>query len=129
MNVVPPVVPVLGATAILLLTLELLRRRHLREKYALLWLLVSVGSLLLALFPELLDWLARVSGFGLPVNLLFFGSFLVLLAVSMQLSLEVGRREAETERLAEEIALIRLEMARLSGCSNYRSPNDDQPAP
>jgi hypothetical protein len=113
MNLAPSLVPLLGALAILALTLELLRRRQLREKYAVLWIVVSAGAFVLALFPALLDWLAQASGFGLPVNLLFFVSFLVLLAVSMQLSLEVGRREAETVRLAEEIALIKLEISRL----------------
>lgn len=108
------VVAIAGALSILLLTLELVRRRRLREKYAALWLLVSAAAVIVVVFPELLVRLSQALGFGLPVNLLFFASFLVLLFVSMQLSLEVGRREDETERLAEEIALLRNEVDRLS---------------
>lgn len=98
---------IVGAVALLLLTLELLRRRQLREKYAALWLAVSLGALFFALLPELFSQVARLLGFGLPVNLLFFLGFVLLLVVSMQLSLEVGRREAETARLAEELALVK----------------------
>lgn len=113
MLTVTTAVTVLGAFSILLLTLELLRRRQLREKYAALWLFVSAVAVLLALFPGLLGWLSSTLGFGVPVNLLFFAGFLVLLFVSMQLSLETGRREDETERLAEEVALLRQRVAQL----------------
>ena len=107
-------VSIAGAMSVLLLTLELVRRRHLREKYAALWLFISAVAGVLAFFPEVLAWLSDALGFGLPVNLLFFASFLVLLFVSMQLSLEVGRREDETERLAEEVALLRLAIGEIS---------------
>jgi hypothetical protein len=97
----------LGAALIVLLwTLDLLRRRQLREKYAALWLVVTVGVLSIGLFPGLLFWATRVLGFGLPVNLLFFVAALVELLVSIQLSLELGRRESESRRLGEELALL-----------------------
>lgn len=119
-------VALVGALGILLLTVELLRRRQLREKYAALWLVVSAVALALAVFPGLLDWLSSTLGFGLPVNFLFFVAFLVLLFVSMQLSLETGRREDETERLAEEVALLREIVARLE--SRERGPDRDDGA-
>jgi hypothetical protein len=103
-----------GALTILGVTLEMLRRRQLREKYAALWLVVSLTAAVLAMFPRALVSTAEALGFGVPVNLLFFAAFLLLLIVSMQLSLETGRREDETERLAEEVALLRHELDRLS---------------
>jgi hypothetical protein len=105
----------LVSASILVLTLELLRRRQLREKYAAIWILVSVVAVVLAVFPGSLNRLAEFLGFGVPVNLLFFAAFLLLLFVSMQLSLEIGRREDENERLAEEVALLRREIDDLRG--------------
>jgi hypothetical protein len=119
-------VALVGALGILLLTIELLRRRQLREKYAALWLVVSAVALALAVFPGLLDWLSSTLGFGLPVNFLFFVAFLVLLFVSMQLSLETGRREDETERLAEEVALLREIVARLESRERGRDRDDGE---
>lgn len=101
------------AVVILVLTIELVRRRQLREKYAALWLLVSAAAVVLALAPGLLAWLAESLGFGVPANLLFFSGFVLLLTIAMQLSLELGRRENETERLAEEVALLRHDLAEL----------------
>lgn len=109
----PYVLGVVGAAAVLLLVFELLRRRHLRGKYAVLWLGLSVLMMLFAVAPGLLDWLASSVGVQVPVNLLFFVGIIVLLAVIMQLSYEAGRLEEETRTLAEELGILRYEVERL----------------
>ena len=109
----PYVLGVVGAAAVLLLVFELLRRRHLRGKYAVLWLGLSLLMMVFALIPGLLDWTAAQVGVQIPANLLFFVGILVLLAVIMQLSYEAGRLEEETRTLAEELGLLRYEVERL----------------
>lgn len=118
------VAAVVMAALILILTIELLRRRQLREKYAALWLFVSIVGVVLALAPGLLTRLAAWLGFGVPANLLFFAGFILLLVIAMQLSLELGRREDETERLAEEVALLRNALATLEGKVHERARRD-----
>lgn len=90
--------------------LEMLRRGILREKYAALWLLVSAALLLFAVFPGLLRDLAALLGFEVPSNLLFAMAAVLLLLVSVQLSYEVSRVEARTQRLAEEVAILKHEL-------------------
>ena len=97
---------------VLVLMLSLLRRRQLKEKYAILWLASSVPVAVLALFPGLLDATARVLGVADPVNLLLFLAVLVLLGVCVHLSWETSRLEDETRTLAEEVALLRLQVER-----------------
>jgi hypothetical protein len=113
MNTDRSVVAIVFGVVILLVTLELLRRRQLREKYAALWILISILTLFIAMFPVVLDRTTSLLGFGLPANLVFFAGGMVLLVISMQLSFETGRLESETQRLAEEHALLQLEVRRL----------------
>ena len=87
---------------------ELLRRRRLREKYAVLWVAVSGVTVVLAVVPSLLQRAAAALGIATPSNLLFLGSLLILFAVSLQLSAEVGRLEEQSRRLAEEVGALRL---------------------
>ena len=101
-----PIAIVLGLL-LMVLIFELLRRRRLREKYAALWLVVGSVVLVLAIFPSILFWVSDRLGFGVPSNLVFFAGGVVLLFVAIQLSLEVGRLEDESQRLAEEVALLR----------------------
>lgn len=107
-NVRLTVVSIVVAVAALVLVFELLRRRRLREKYAALWVVIAVGTVVVAVFPGLLRWVADLVGIQTPSNLLFFGSLMVLFAVSLQLSREVGLLEEQSRRLAEEVGTLRL---------------------
>lgn len=120
-----PFALIVAGGVVLFLVLELLRRRQLREKYAALWVVVSAGLLFFAARPDVFARISRFLGFGLPANLAFASAVVVLLLVSMQLSLESGRREDETQRLAEEVALLRLELGRLRSAGS----GNDAPTP
>jgi len=99
-----------GAGTVLLVMFEMLRRHRLREKYAVLWCVVAVAVVAVALVPGLLQGMADVVGVEVPANLLFFLASMVLLLLSVQLSYELGRLEEKTRTLAEEVALLRLEV-------------------
>ncbi len=93
--------------AFVFLVVELVRRRALREKYALLWLGVGSVVLLLSLFRPVLDRLSLALGIEYGPSALFLFSTLFLVGVAAHLSFEVSRLEEKTRRLAEEIALMR----------------------
>ena len=99
---------ILGSLVTLTVLFEMLRRRQLREKYAVFWVVVAVFTLLIAAFPALLYRLAEMVGVEVPTNLLFFLASMVLLVVSIQHSQELGRLEDRTRTLAEEVALLRM---------------------
>jgi hypothetical protein len=102
------------ALAIVALVVEMLRRKKLREKYAVLWLVVGVATLVLAAFPMLLNIVAEFVGVQLPSNLLFIMSILMLLGVCLHLSWEISVVEDETRTLAEEVAILRSQLEALS---------------
>jgi hypothetical protein len=93
----------------LILLFELLRRRRLREKYAVFWVGVALLTLVVAIFPSTLAKVSQLVGVSVPSNLLFFVASMVLLGVSIHHSYELGRLEERTRTLAEEVALLRLE--------------------
>lgn len=87
---------------------EMLRRHRLREKYALIWFCIAAGLLIVTIFPVVLTSAAELLHVQVPANLLFFLGSLLLLAMSLQHSFELGRLEERTRTLAEEVALLRL---------------------
>ncbi|MGI5242933.1 DUF2304 domain-containing protein [Dactylosporangium sp. CA-139066] len=102
----------LTALAVLAFMVELLRRRQLQEKYAILWLSVSVLIVPLAFMPFITDNLARLLGIASGVSLVLFLGIVFLLLVTVHLSWEVSRLEEETRTLAEDLALLRTELGR-----------------
>jgi hypothetical protein len=107
------IVALVAGIAILLGMVELLRRRQLHEKYAVLWLFVAIGVAVLAIYPGLLDHVAIFLGVASPPNLLMLVSVGFLLLVSVHLSWETSRLEDETRVLAEEVALLRLQIEQI----------------
>lgn len=98
------------AVGVALILTRLLRNGRLREKYAAIWILIGTAILVLAAFPGLLVAVSRWFGVQVPSNLLFFLAILLLLAVCLHLSLELSKLEDETRILAEEVAILRLEL-------------------
>jgi hypothetical protein len=104
------VVALVGSLLILTGIFEMLRRRQLSEKYAALWLLVGIAILVLTIVPGLLNAISRAVGVTVPANLLFFVAIVFLVCVALHLSWELSRVENETRKLAEDLALLRLEL-------------------
>jgi hypothetical protein len=104
----------------------LLRSRRIREKYAAAWITLAVAVVVVGAIPSVLAWLARLLGVQTPVNLLFLVSGVVLLIVCVQFSVEISQLEEETRTLAEEIALLRLDVEDLrTGLARDANPDGD----
>ncbi|MEV7693161.1 DUF2304 domain-containing protein [Microbacterium sp. NPDC089189] len=102
------------ALIIIVAVMWLLLTRRLREKYAVLWLVIGIVVLVLGIFPQLLLWLTAALGVQLPANLLFAVAIVLLLGVALHLSWELSQAEEEIRRLAEEAAISRAELETLS---------------
>jgi hypothetical protein len=93
--------------------LIMLRNGRLREKYAILWLVIGTLTIILGIFPRLLNWAAALVGVVVPSNLLFALAILLLVGVSLHVSRELTILEDETRILAEEVAILRSSVERL----------------
>ena len=101
----------LSTAATLGAVIELLRRRHIREKYAVVWMAVSLPMIVFAISPNLFNRLAHSVGVVNPPDLLTVLACLFLLVVCVYMSWELGRMDDRTRRLAEEVALLRSEIS------------------
>jgi len=103
------------AALVLVGIFSLLRSRRLKEKYAALWVVVGIILIVLAAWPALLSHLAHAVGIQVPSNLLFTLAIVLLLAIVLHLSLELSGQEDKIRRLAEEAAIAREQIEKLTG--------------
>lgn len=96
-------------TAVLLLgtIIEIVRRRRLSENWAMLWMAVAVGVLLMGLARPVIDRFSEAVGISYGTSLIFAVAIVFLILVCISLSMHVSRLEEKLESLAEEIALLR----------------------
>lgn len=121
MNASAYLVGVAGALLMFAVVLELLRRRRLRERHALWWLVATVLAVVAGFFPAVVTWAAQLVGVVIPANLVFFVSIGVLVLVCIQQSAELTELESETRALAEQTALLEL---RISQLERAQEPDD-----
>ena len=104
----------IGATlALFLLVFELVRRRRLMERYALLWLFSTVVLLGLALWKNLLQEVASAIGIFYAPSALFVVALGFILAILLHFSLVISRMADQTKVLAQRVGLLqqRLDLA------------------
>jgi hypothetical protein len=100
------------AAALLVGVLELVRRRRLLERYALLWLFASAVLLGLSIWRGALDRIAESVGVAYPPNALFIVAFGFVLWMLLHFSVAVSRLSDHTKILAQRIALLEERMRR-----------------
>ncbi|KFF58302.1 hypothetical protein JF66_19550, partial [Cryobacterium sp. MLB-32] len=121
---VSQILGICGAVLTLLVVIELLRRRHLRERHAIWWFGAGLLALVAGIFPRTLEWAAQLVGIAVPTNLIFFVSITVLFLVCLQHSSELTELESKTRDLAEQSALLELRVRELEGAHRRADVSD-----
>ena len=100
------IVAIAVTLGLILLILELVRRKRLMERYALLWLLSSIVLLALAAVKGLMSTLAFKVGIHYPPSLLFAAAFGVELLLLLHFSLAVSSLTDQNKILAQRVGLM-----------------------
>lgn len=100
------IVAILVTAGLFGVVFELVRRRRLMERYALLWLFSSVVLLVLAVWRDLLEQAAAAIGIFYAPSALFVIAFGFILLMLLHFSLVISRLADQNKVLAQRIALL-----------------------
>jgi hypothetical protein len=125
---------------LLLVVLELVRRRKLTEEYSFVWILSSLGLLVLSVRREILHAVAGWLGVHYPPVVLLMLLIVMVFIASLCFSVVVSRQRQQIERLIEETAILSAEIRDLGDAERRRTIDpamstpamlgiDDQPPP
>ena len=109
------IIALIATIAFFLLILELVRRRRLVERYALLWMFAAVVLLVLAIWTDGLDVIADAIGIQEPANAIFILAFGMAFLLLLNLSVATSRLSEETKILAQEAARLEQELRAARG--------------
>ncbi|HLJ02103.1 MAG TPA: DUF2304 domain-containing protein [Solirubrobacteraceae bacterium] len=116
-------VAILASLVLLLGVLEMVRRRRLMERYALLWLLSALVLLALASWPGALHKISTAVGIFYPPTTLFLVAFVFVLLLLLHFSAAVSRLSDQTKVLAQRLALLEERVRRAE-----QAPSDETSA-
>jgi hypothetical protein len=105
------IIAVIVTFGIFLFVLELVRRRRLVERYALLWMTAALVLLVLAIWTDGLDVIGDAMGIEEPANAIFILAFGVAFLLLLNFSVVSSRLSEETKILAQEVASLEERLA------------------
>ena len=96
----------IAAILLLAVIFELIRSRRLQERYALLWVMTGLVLLVLALWRDGLNVLARTIGIAYQPSALFLVAAVFILVVLLHYSTVISELAERNLMLAQRIALL-----------------------
>ncbi len=109
------IVAAVVSLVLLLVVLELIRSRRLRERYALLWLLTAGVMLVLSVWRSGLDTIAGLVGIHYAPSALFAVAALFAVVVLLHYSTVISRLSDENAILAQRVALLEAQRGAAGG--------------
>jgi hypothetical protein len=98
---------VIVALSLMVLIIELVRRRKLKEEYSVLWLITGAGVVILASSYHLQLWLTRLIGAVSSSTTVFGFAFLFLILISLHFSVKMSEMTEKIKRLSQELAFLK----------------------
>jgi len=99
-------VSIVVSAGLLVLVVELVRRRRLTEEYSFIWIVCAGALLALSLWRNVLDLSAAILGVHYPPAVLLLVLTFFVVIVSLYFSVVVSRQRQQIDRLVEELALL-----------------------
>lgn len=106
-------VAIIAVIVFFVILVWLLRKNRMELRYALLWFFCGIIMMVLAVFPDILDWFSRLVGIYSSVNALFAVTLFFALLLILSLTSIVSREKQEVVRLIQELAVLENRVNRL----------------
>jgi hypothetical protein len=101
--------------AMALLVLELLRRKALKERYALLWLVLAAVIIILSIEGTVLKKIADLMGIRYAPTALFLIGLLFVFTILIHISVVLSRQSRSYYLLIQQIAILEEKVRRIEG--------------
>jgi predicted tellurium resistance membrane protein TerC len=122
------ILAIAASIVLLLVVLELVRRRRLVEEYSLLWVLAALALIGVSLRRDILDNTARWLNVHYPPAVLVLLLIFIVFVASLCFSVILSRQQQQIERLIDETAILSAEIRELRKAQT-ESADSPEPTP
>lgn len=89
----------------LAMVLRTVSRKKLQVQYALIWILLSIGTFLLAIIPGVAEWLSTLVGIETPSNFIYLLAILALLVLTFSLTVIVSKQSQKIKSIIQSVSI------------------------
>ncbi|HAE38459.1 MAG TPA: DUF2304 domain-containing protein [Candidatus Riflebacteria bacterium] len=100
------IISIVGSLLFLAIITRLIKKKTIKEAYAILWLLFGTMFMIFSIWKKGLDYFAGIVGVYYPPAMLFLILIIALILVLIQFSVIVSSQNDKIRRLTQEVALL-----------------------
>lgn len=115
MNSTLRIVLIIGLIIYFAIVINLLKKNKLILKYSLLWLLMGIITVILVIFPQLLELFITVLGFADAINGLLAFAIVFIMFLLMALTSIASKQSEKIQNLVQENALLEKKIRDMEG--------------
>ena len=97
---------IIALVPIIYITNEI-RKKRFSIKESFWWMMASFAMLFLAIFPKVIDWVAKLIGVEYPPTLLFVLCIIFLIFINFRNSKRISEQQIKIIELAQHISIIK----------------------
>jgi len=100
------IISILASSLFLVVVVEAVRQRRMKDAYSLLWILLGGSFLVLAIWRNALELVSKFIGIYYPPSTLFLFMLCSLFLIVFQYSLLLTKRSDDIRNLSQSLALV-----------------------
>lgn len=118
---------ILVGVFILLVVIELIRKRKLLEQYAAIWLVLGLLAVSCVWLYPWIFWLTHIIGAGFTTSTILFFAVFVAFMLIMQLCIKISEQSHQIKDLAQEVTLLKYELEETRSGKSPAVPREGEP--
>ena len=103
------IISIIGSLLFLITIIELIRRKLLKEAYAIIWLIFGCLFLFFSLWRKALDYIAQAIDIVYPPAMLFLLLIVAITLVLIQFSVVISKQSDQIKKLTQYLAILKQE--------------------
>ncbi|MBQ3643350.1 MAG: DUF2304 domain-containing protein [Candidatus Riflebacteria bacterium] len=103
------IISIIGSLLFLITIIELIRRKLLKEAYAIIWLIFGCLFLFFSLWRKALDYIAQAIDIVYPPAMLFLLLIVAITLVLIQFSVVISKQSDQIKKLTQDLAILKQE--------------------
>lgn len=106
-------IAIVGSVLLIIFSLYLIKKKHLKEEYSLLWLFFGVMFLIISLWKEALAWVSDLVGIAYPPAALFLILLMAVFAIMIEFSIIISRQSNWIRQMGQDVGMLKNEIEQL----------------
>lgn len=123
MSIKLKIVIVLITFSILLILINFIKRKYIKEEYAVFWILIGIILIIVPVFSNYIDKLAQMLGIFYEPAFIFLLSILGILLILFHYSIVISKLTEQNKILAQDLGVLKNKLQQLEDDEKKKNPS------